>query len=421
MTSALPLHIDDLLTCRTVESPRVEFKASWDDATTGWQVVRTICAFANDLHNLNGGYVVLGVAARDGIAELPPAGIEGTALDGIQRKIRGMCKTIDPEYQPVMSPQVVGNKHVLVLWVPASQVRPHQAPESGQRGASKRYWVRVGSETVVAQSEILTALMQQTAKVPFDDRLAPGVPVERLREGRVREFLTDVRSDLVHEREARAIYRQMRICAPSNGHEAPVNIGLLFFTDDPEEWFRGARIELAQFADDAGSLIQERVFRGPVHEQLRRCIEHLRSLAPQFTEKVEHAAEARSWYLYPLPALEEAMANALYHRSYENLPEPTKVYVYADRIEVISYPGPVHGIERYHLRPGARVPPVPLRNRRIGELLKELRLAEARGTGVPKMFRAMAANGSPPPEFDFDAARTYFRVTLRAHPRREMR
>jgi ATP-dependent DNA helicase RecG len=29
----------------------------------------------------------------------------------------------------------------------------------------------------------------------------------------------------------------------------------------------------------------------------------------------------------------------------------------------------------------------------------------------------MANNGSPEPEFDFDEARTYFRTTLRAHPR----
>jgi ATP-dependent DNA helicase RecG len=28
----------------------------------------------------------------------------------------------------------------------------------------------------------------------------------------------------------------------------------------------------------------------------------------------------------------------------------------------------------------------------------------------------MALNGSPPPRYDFDEARSYFRVTLPAHP-----
>ncbi|MEO1083332.1 MAG: ATP-binding protein, partial [Acidobacteriota bacterium] len=78
--------------------------------------------------------------------------------------------------------------------------------------------------------------------------------------------------------------------------------------------------------------------------------------------------------------------------------------------------GPVRGIERRHLEGEAPPPPVPARNRRIGELLKDLRLAEGRGTGVPKIRRSMEENGSPAPSFDFDIDRTYFRVTLPAHP-----
>ena len=59
---------------------------------------------------------------------------------------------------------------------------------------------------------------------------------------------------------------------------------------------------------------------------------------------------------------------------------------------------------------------MPARNRRIGELLKEVGLAEGRLSGLGKVFQAMAANGSPPPRFDFDEERTYFQATLPAHP-----
>ena len=38
--SILPVNVDDLLRCRGVESERVEFKASWDPATTGPPVLR---------------------------------------------------------------------------------------------------------------------------------------------------------------------------------------------------------------------------------------------------------------------------------------------------------------------------------------------------------------------------------------------
>ena len=56
------------------------------------------------------------------------------------------------------------------------------------------------------------------------------------------------------------------------------------------------------------------------------------------------------------------------------------------------------------------------RNRRIGEFLKELDLTEGRGTGIPKILRAMRDNGSPPPEFDFDEDHSYFQVRLPVHP-----
>ena len=133
--------------------------------------------------------------------------------------------------------------------------------------------------------------------------------------------------------------------------------------------------------------------------------------------KRQGEAEVDRTVAYPYEAMEEAVVNAVYHRSYDDNPEPTKIYLYPDRMEIISYPGPLPGIEKHHLASGGRVPPIPSRNRRIGEFLKELRLAEGRGTGLPKIRRRMEENGSLEPQFDYDEERTYFRVTLPAHPR----
>jgi ATP-dependent DNA helicase RecG len=55
------------------------------------------------------------------------------------------------------------------------------------------------------------------------------------------------------------------------------------------------------------------------------------------------------------------------------------------------------------------------RNRRIGEFLKELELTEGRSTGISKIIKAMARNGSPAPEFDTDEERSYFLVRLPVH------
>lgn len=417
MPSSLTINVRDLLHFRGVESARVELKASWDTGPTLAQIIETICAFANDYHNVNGGYLVLGVEERDGVAVLPPKGLRPEALDEIQKAIRGNCRRIEPEYQPVLSPEEVDGELILVVWAPASDVRPHQAPSS-RNPSDREYFVRLGSQTVKADGQIRTNLLQTTAKVPFDDRRALSASLGDIRGSLVRELLTDLRSALLSERDDAEIYRQMRLTARVNGHEVPRNVALLFFTHDPEEMgFRGARIEVVHFGDGAGGdVLEERIFRGPLHHQIRDCLRHLGNLSLHYVEKHADRPETTGWVSFPYPALEEAIVNAVYHRSYDGTPEPTKVYLFPDRMEITSYPGPVPGVSPEHFRRGGRVPPVPARNRRIGELLKELRLAEARGTGVPSVYRAMAENGSPDPKFEFDEARSYFMVTLPAHP-----
>jgi len=65
--------------------------------------------------------------------------------------------------------------------------------------------------------------------------------------------------------------------------------------------------------------------------------------------KVPHKAQVEKYLAYPYEALEESVVNAAYHRSYDNTQEPTKIYLYPDRLEIISYPGPVQGIEKEQL------------------------------------------------------------------------
>ncbi len=98
MTSAtqLPIRISDLLNNNIVENERIEFKKGWNPEA----VLRTICAFANDLENLGGGYIVVGVAEKDGQPVLPPAGIIRSTFDAIQKELLGICNLLQPHYFP---------------------------------------------------------------------------------------------------------------------------------------------------------------------------------------------------------------------------------------------------------------------------------------------------------------------------------
>ena len=85
MSAILPISVDDLLGGRSIESMRVELKASWSPDTTGFQVLKTICAFANDHQHLNGGYVIIGVAEpRFGLLKKPGSsnGVPGARSTG---------------------------------------------------------------------------------------------------------------------------------------------------------------------------------------------------------------------------------------------------------------------------------------------------------------------------------------------------
>ena len=161
----LPINLDDLIHSRSVESVRREFKSSWSEPTLE-QIIRTISAFANDFFNLNGGYIIIGIEEKAGLPLLPPDGLEGFNLEEIQKQIRGWCKRIDPEYQPVISPEIYQDRQILVLWAPGGDVRPYQAPKS-LSSKEKVYYVRQGSETVEAKGDVLTELLQMTAKGHF--------------------------------------------------------------------------------------------------------------------------------------------------------------------------------------------------------------------------------------------------------------
>ena len=59
---SLPVNIHEVLQGRPVEWERLEFKRGWNPEA----VLHTMCAFANDFHNLGGGYIFLGIDDENG-------------------------------------------------------------------------------------------------------------------------------------------------------------------------------------------------------------------------------------------------------------------------------------------------------------------------------------------------------------------
>jgi ATP-dependent DNA helicase RecG len=95
--------------------------------------------------------------------------------------------------------------------------------------------------------------------------------------------------------------------------------------------------------------------------------------------------------------------------------KPIEIQIWNDKIEILSFPGPVPPVDANILKENKRIVARDYRNRRIGDFLKELHLTEGRGTGFPTIYKAMENNNSPKPIFDTDGQSTYFLTTLPAN------
>jgi ATP-dependent DNA helicase RecG len=413
---ALPININDLLHGRSVEWERLEFKEGWNPE----DVLHSICAFANDFHNLGGGYIIIGVKELQGQPVLPPAGIAPSSIDDIQKEILNFgYSAIQPQYHPVVVPHPMDDRTILVIWAPGGQQRPYKAKQTLAKDEQRyRYYIRQNSSTVVAQGDYETELLSLAAQIPFDDRINQRATIDELDRYRMIAFLAEVGSDLMAEAPSLTtleLAQQMRIVDGASEALFPRNVGLLFFGKDPQHHFREARIEVAWLSDGpAGDKMEEKEFTGPLDRMLREALNFIqRNYLHEVVIKHSDRAEATRVMNYPFAAIEEALVNAVYHRSYE-VREPIEVRITPEELTILSYPGPDRSINLEQLRAGRAVSR-RYRNRRIGEFLKELDLTEGRATGIPKIIRAMRENGSPAPLFETEDERTTFLVRLPAH------
>jgi ATP-dependent DNA helicase RecG len=127
-------------------------------------------------------------------------------------------------------------------------------------------------------------------------------------------------------------------------------------------------------------------------------------------------AEAVRVWSYPFRALEELVANAVYHRDYQ-VREPIEIRVY--RNSMVIFGGPDCSL-RLEALTTATVRAHRYRNRQLGDFLKELDLTEGRATGLPIVQQALRDSGSPEARFETDDERTYFLVELPRHPAFEL-
>ena len=84
-----------------MEWERLDFKREWNPE----DVMHAACAFANDIHNWGGGYIIVGIDEQDGVPVLPPVGLDLHAIDGIQKELVNLCNLVQPTVNVLAEPR----------------------------------------------------------------------------------------------------------------------------------------------------------------------------------------------------------------------------------------------------------------------------------------------------------------------------
>jgi ATP-dependent DNA helicase RecG len=410
----------DLKELSTRESERVEWKENVADVD---DVVRTMSAFANDISNLGGGYVVCGAKeTRDehGFQQVDLVGLDSKRFKEVENQALAHCRmNISPPLVPIIEEISMENgRRILVFLVPSTG-HAHEYRSGSEKGG--RYFIRVGRETREARNGLLTELLvRKGAKEPWDRRINPEASVGDidligLRDGLRQMGLWDPQrplEDYLSDKESLSNFvppLMGRSGMDKEGH--PRNFALLFFGAQPLRFISGAYAIFSIYrGKDRSEPTSERVeVVGSLGEQAKKLIDLLNIEAYVAFDKT---GEQPNQVKYPRRALQEAVINAIAHRDYE-LDQPVRITVFSDRIEITSPGSLPRGIDPDRFRQGKAT--AHWRNQALAYFLSKLQLAQAEGQGIPTIIRVMQEEGCPPPSFEF----TEENVTciLPAHPR----
>jgi ATP-dependent DNA helicase RecG len=265
------------------------------------------------------------------------------------------------------------------------------------------------------QDERILSEKRRHGDRPFDVRPVPSSSLsdlDRLRfEGEYlpAAFASDVLAANDRSYEQRLAATKMVIAADE---PTPTVLGLLVLSSRTRDFIPGAYIQFLRIdgRELADPISDEQSIDGPVAEVLRRMDEKLHAHNRVAVDLTSTDRERRT-SVYPIPALQQLVRNAVMHRTYEATNAPVRVTWYADRIEIMSPGGPFGAVTMENFgRPGVS----DYRNPSLAEALRVMGFVQRFGVGIATARRELLANGNPPPEFEVNPS--HVGVTLRPAP-----
>lgn len=364
-----------------VESDTVELKQEYIK-----DIRKEIVAFANTV----GGTIYIGVDDTGAVIGLDNPDVVMLAVlnmarDSIRPDIMGFIRC---------GIQDIADKKVVEIRIQKGPDRPYYLKDKGLTPGG--VYIRNGSASNPASTYLIKKMISESFG-SFEDMLS----VEQ-------ELTFKQMSDEFEKRDIDFAEAQMQSLGLVNSDGMYTNLGLLVSDQCPHI------IKCAVFSGTDCLDFQDREeFSGSVFKQMNeayRYIEFNNHTAATFNGLYRH--DQRS---YPPVALREALINAVVHRDYSSVAVSTKISIFADRIEILSYGGLPKDISLEMALNGVSA----CRNPKLANIFYRLKLIEMYGTGFSKMQAGYANKDTMSDTYNayarqpsFEAFEGMFKVTM---------
>lgn len=364
-----------------VESDTVELKQEYIK-----DIRKEIVAFANTV----GGTIYIGVDDTGAVIGLDNPDVVMLAVlnmarDSIRPDIMGFIRC---------GIQDIADKKVVEIRIQKGPDRPYYLRDKGLTPGG--VYIRNGSASNPASTYLIKKMIRESFG-SFEDMLS----VEQ-------ELTFKQMSDEFEKRDIDFAEAQMQSLGLVNSDGMYTNLGLLVSDQCPHI------IKCAVFSGTDCLDFQDREeFSGSVFKQMNeayRYIEFNNHTAATFNGLYRH--DQRS---YPPVALREALINAVVHRDYSSVAVSTKISIFADRIEILSYGGLPKDISLEMALNGVSA----CRNPKLANIFYRLKLIEMYGTGFSKMQAGYANKDTMSDTYNayarqpsFEAFEGMFKVTM---------
>jgi len=364
-----------------LEQKNIDHKEKFGD-----RVLKDLSAFANT----EGGSVIIGIS-KDG--KTKGINLTNKEFERITEKIIGKLGI-----HPDMEIEEIEGKRILKISVQKSGI-----PVS----FDGKYFERVGNTTREMKPERLRQFFLKGTN--WDSLINEDAEFNEIDEEAVRIFIrmgkAKGRLTVFDENvDIKTLFEHLKL---SNKGKL-TNAAIILFGKDPQRYFLNAVLRVIRLKNEITS-IGDRLIDGNLFRQMVEGEEAIKNFLGVRYE-IKKLVREEIWD-YPLPAIREALMNALIHRDYFRWNVQTQIKVFDDYIWFYNIGGLPEGITLDQLKePHSSVPRNPL----IVHIFYLAGLIEEMGTGIGRIMEAMSKAGPPEPEFkeELGGFSVYFRKDI---------